>query len=48
MFTMAKKIASSQSTLLPFVIAGLFYYIFNFAVAYLMEMGSSFHTIGSG
>ncbi|NMA37619.1 MAG: amino acid ABC transporter permease [Papillibacter sp.] len=39
MFTMAKKIASSQSTLLPFVIAGLFYYIFNFAVAYLMEMG---------
>jgi ABC-type amino acid transport system permease subunit len=39
MFTMAKKIASSQSTLLPFVIAGLFYYILNFAVAYLMEMG---------
>ena len=39
MFTMAKKIASSQSTLLPFAIAGLFYYIFNFAVAYLMERG---------
>jgi polar amino acid transport system permease protein len=39
MFTLAKKIASSQSTLLPFVVAGLFYYIFNFAVAYLMERG---------
>jgi polar amino acid transport system permease protein len=37
MFTMAKKIASSQATLLPFVIAGAFYYIFNFAVAYGME-----------
>ncbi len=37
MFTMAKKIASSQATLLPFVVAGVFYYIFNFAVAYGME-----------
>ncbi len=37
MFTLAKKIASSQATLMPFVIAGVFYYIFNFAVAYIME-----------
>ncbi len=37
MFTLAKKIASSQATLLPFVIAGVFYYVFNFAVAYAME-----------
>ena len=37
MFTLAKKIASSQSTLMPFVIAGVFYYIFNFIVAFIME-----------
>lgn len=37
MFTMAKKIASSHGTLMPFVISGVFYYIFNFVVACLME-----------
>ncbi len=37
MFTLAKKIASSQTTLMPFVIAGIFYYVFNFAVAFVME-----------
>lgn len=37
MFTLAKKIASSQSTLMPFVIAGIFYYVFNFIVAVGME-----------
>ncbi len=37
MFTLAKKIASSHTTLMPFVIAGVFYYIFNFVVAFLME-----------
>jgi len=37
MFTIAKKIASSQSTLMPFVVAGVFYYIFNFIVAWIME-----------
>lgn len=37
MFTLAKKIASSQATLMPFVIAGVFYYIFNFLVALIME-----------
>jgi polar amino acid transport system permease protein len=37
MFTMAKKIASSQSILTPFVIAGVFYYMFNFIVAMVME-----------
>lgn len=37
MFTLAKKIASSQGTLMPFVIAGVFYYIFNLVVAYIME-----------
>lgn len=33
MFTMAKALASSQTNLMPFVIAGLFYYIFNLIVA---------------
>lgn len=37
MFTLAKKIASSHATLMPFVIAGVFYYIFNFLVAFVME-----------
>ncbi len=37
MFTLAKKIASSQSTLLPFLIAAVFYYIFNSVVAWGME-----------
>jgi len=37
MFTLAKKIASSHTTLMPFVVAGVFYYIFNFLVAFLME-----------
>ncbi len=37
MFTLAKKISSSQATLMPFVIAGVFYYIFNLVVAAVME-----------
>ena len=37
MFTLAKKIASSQTTLMPFVIAGVFYYIFNLVVAVIMD-----------
>ena len=37
MFTLAKKIASSQTTLMPFVIAGVFYYIFNLVVAIIMD-----------
>lgn len=37
MFTMAKNIVAAQSTLIPFVIAGLFYYIFNLLVAFIME-----------
>ena len=37
MFTMAKQIAAAQASLMPLFIAGLFYYIFNFAVAFLME-----------
>ncbi len=37
MFTIAKQIASAQTTMIPFVIAGIFYYIFNLVVAVLME-----------
>ena len=37
MFTLAKKIASSHATLMPFIISGVFYYVFNFLVAFVME-----------
>ena len=37
MFTVAKQIAAKETTMLPFVIAGVFYYVFNFLVAFLSE-----------
>ena len=37
MFTIAKQIASSQTTMMPFVIAAAFYYIFNLIVAIVMD-----------
>lgn len=37
MFTMAKQIAAAQSSVAAFIAAGLFYYIFNFIVAFIME-----------
>ncbi|MFA9380853.1 MAG: amino acid ABC transporter permease [Acetanaerobacterium sp.] len=37
MFTAAKALASAQVSVIPFVVAGLFYYIMNYAVAYGME-----------
>lgn len=37
MFTMAKQIAAAQASLMPLFIAGLFYYVFNFVVAFVME-----------
>ncbi|OON92359.1 MAG: polar amino acid ABC transporter permease [Candidatus Epulonipiscium fishelsonii] len=36
-FTIAKQIASSQTTMLPFIIAGIFYFVFNYIVQYIME-----------
>ena len=33
MFTIAKQISSAHTTMVPFVVAGVFYYIFNFVVA---------------
>lgn len=37
MFTKAKQIATSTSTLTSFVVAGVMYYVFNFLVAWMME-----------
>ncbi len=37
MFTTAKAIAASQKSMVPFIAAGIFYYVFNFAVAAVME-----------
>lgn len=38
MFTVAKAFASSSASMLPYLIAGIFYYVFNFIVAMVMEM----------
>lgn len=37
MFTIAKQIAASQTSFVPFIAAGVFYYIFNLVVALIME-----------
>ena len=36
MFTIGKQIANSQTSFLPFVIAGVFYFVFNGAVGFVM------------
>ncbi|MGL5434998.1 MAG: amino acid ABC transporter permease [Lachnospiraceae bacterium] len=38
MFSIAKALASSQTSMVPFIAAGLFYYIFNLLVAVIMEL----------
>ena len=37
MFSLAKQIAASQTSFMPFIIAGVFYFIANYAVAFGME-----------
>lgn len=37
MFTTAKAIVAAQGTMMPFLIAAIFYYVFNFIVAFAME-----------
>ncbi|NLM46166.1 MAG: amino acid ABC transporter permease [Firmicutes bacterium] len=37
MFTTAKAIAAAQSNMLPFIVAGVFYYLFNSVVAFATE-----------
>ena len=36
MFTIGKQIANSQTSFMPFVVAGVFYYVFNAVVAFVM------------
>lgn len=37
MFTVAKQISASNSTMTPLIAAGVFYYLFNYLVAFAME-----------
>ena len=37
MFTIARQLSSAQTSMMPLIAAGIFYYVFNFIVAYLME-----------
>ena len=37
MFTVAKQLSSANTTMMPLVAAGVFYYVFNFIVAWAME-----------
>ena len=36
MFTIGKQIANSQTSFVPFIVAGVFYYVFNAVVAFVM------------
>ena len=36
-FSLAKQIAASQTSFTPFIIAGVFYFVANYAVAFVME-----------
>ena len=38
MFTISKALAASQTTMLPYVFAGIFYYVFTLIVAFLLEL----------
>ena len=37
MFTVAKQIAAAEASIMALLIAGVFYYIFNVIVAFVME-----------
>ncbi len=37
MFTIGKQIANSETSFIPFVVAGVFYYVFNAAVSFIMR-----------
>lgn len=36
-FTLAKQVAAANTTILPLFVAGVFYYVFNLLVAFIME-----------
>lgn len=38
MFTIAKQIAARDTTFMPFVVAAIFYYVFNLIVAFVMRL----------
>ena len=38
MFTMAQQIAATLTNVMPIFVAGVFYYIFNYLVAFVMEL----------
>ena len=37
MFTLAKQLSSANTTMMPLIAAGVFYYVFNYVVAWVME-----------
>lgn len=37
MFTAAERIAAAETSMVPYAVAAVFYYIFNYAVAFVME-----------
>jgi len=37
MFTIARQLSSSMTSMVPLITAGVFYYVFNFIVAYVMD-----------
>lgn len=37
MFTLAKQLASASASMVPYLAAGIFYYVFNLLVAFVME-----------
>ncbi len=48
MFSLAKQIAARSSTMVPFIIAGVFYFVFNLLVAFVMgriEKKMDYYTI---
>lgn len=38
LFSIAKQIVSARATMVPFIVAGVFYYVFNLVVAFVMGM----------
>lgn len=48
MFTIGKEIANSQTSFVPFIVAGVFYYVFNAIVSFIMskvEKSMSYYSI---
>lgn len=48
MFTIGKQIANSQTSFVPFIVAGVFYYVFNAVVSFVMtrvEKKMSYYTL---